>query len=223
MGTAASSPLLPLPVSELTVEQLSELKGLCAGYSVGDVVRALKECDLRGGEQGGALGALGLGMESFLARGFCAADLRAEKVEAKRLRDAGFTAVDCKQAGYGPGDLYDLCADFPLNEEGTAAYDDQYNRLSILGADGKEILTKTSFGTMRVASWSPDIYAAPPAWDRSEDGYDLRNKHKAKMLAWGDIQLCDDGSPQVGGGKNNQTQKGHDDDDDDDDDEEEES
>jgi len=131
-----------------------------------------------------AIAAEGATAESLTTAGFDAVALRAAGVAAEKLRDAGFTAAQCKDAGYEAPELYELCGEFPLNEEGSPTFDPQYNKFSILHADGLPVLTASSYGAMKVASWSPDMYSAPPAWTRDEDGFDVRNKHKARRLEW---------------------------------------
>lgn len=126
----------------------------------------------------------GLSASELASKGVTAAVLRAAGVEISMLKDAGFSAEDCQCAGYSPQQLYPLCANFPLNDETSPTFDPAYNKLSILHMNGKPIVTETAFGRLTVASWSPDMYAAPPAWTRSEDGWDIRNRKKARILEW---------------------------------------
>lgn len=126
----------------------------------------------------------GLSASELAAKGVTATVLKAAGVEVSALKDAGFSAEDCQGAEYSPQQLYPLCADFPLNDEASPTFDPAYNKLSILHMDGKPIVTETAFGKLAVASWSPDMYAAPPAWTRSEDGWDIRNRKKARILKW---------------------------------------
>jgi hypothetical protein len=72
----------------------------------------------------------------------------------------------------------------PMNEKGNPHYHEKLHPMAILGEDGKECVTETSFGTMKVAGWSPDMYSASPAWTRDEDGFDIRRTHKARPLRW---------------------------------------
>ena len=170
-----------------------------------------------------ALGALAAGASAtaLAADGFDAAAFRALGVAAEGLRDAGFSAEQCRDGGYGASSrwgsgmklwgsgmklrpscplrygaaaLHALCAEFPRNAPGEAAHDPSYNELSILGADGAPVVTaRGGFGTLVVASWSPDMYSAPPAWTRDEDGWDIRNRKHARPLRW----RADAGAPPV--------------------------
>ena len=143
-----------------------------------------------------ALAALAAGASAtaLAADGFDAAAFRALGVAADSLRDAGFSAEQCRDGGYGADALHALCAEFPRNAPGEAAHDPSYNELSILGADGAPVVTaRGGFGTLVVASWSPDMYSAPPAWTRDEDGWDIRNRKHARPLRW----LADAGAPPV--------------------------
>ena len=143
-----------------------------------------------------ALAALAAGASAtaLAADGFDAAAFRALGVAAEGLRDAGFSAEQCRDGGYGADALHALCAEFPRNAPGEAAHDPSYNELSILGADGAPVVTaRGGFGTLVVASWSPDMYSAPPAWTRDEDGWDIRNRKHARPLRW----RADAGAPPV--------------------------
>ena len=143
-----------------------------------------------------ALAALAAGASAtaLAADGFDAAAFRALGVAADSLRDAGFSAEQCRDGGYGADALHALCAEFPRNAPGEAAHDPSYNELSILGADGAPVVTaRGGFGTLVVASWSPDMYSAPPAWTRDEDGWDIRNRKHARPLKW----RADAGAPPV--------------------------
>ena len=143
-----------------------------------------------------ALAALAAGASAtaLAADGFDAAAFRALGVAADSLRDAGFSAEQCRDGGYGADALHALCAEFPRNAPGEAAHDPSYNELSILGADGAPVVTaRGGFGTLVVASWSPDMYSAPPAWTRDEDGWDIRNRKHARPLRW----RADAGAPPV--------------------------
>ena len=58
-------------------------------------------------------------------------------------------------------------------------------KLSILGFDGEEVVTPDAgYGVLKVAVWSPDMYSAPPAWTRDEDGWDIRNRKHARIIVW---------------------------------------
>ena len=163
-----------------------------------------------------ALAALAAGASAtaLAADGFDAAAFRALGVAAEGLRDAGFSAEQCRDGGYGASSrwgsgmklrpsrplrygadaLHALCAEFPRNAPGEAAHDPSYYELSILGADGAPVVTaRGGFGTLVVASWSPDMYSAPPAWTRDEDGWDIRNRKHARPLRW----RADAGAPPV--------------------------
>ena len=134
-----------------------------------------------------ALAALAAGASAtaLAADGFDAAAFRALGVAADSLRDAGFSAEQCRDGGYGADALHALCAEFPRNAPGEAAHDPSYNELSILGADGEPVVTAScGYGVLKVASWSPDMYSAPPAWTRDEDGWDIRNRKHARPLKW---------------------------------------
>lgn len=124
-----------------------------------------------------------------------AAELKAAGTDASAAMAAGFSAEACRDGGYSAQELYPLCAEFPFNDESNPTYDAAYNKLSILHMDGRSIVTEDSFGTMKVASWSPDMYAAPPAWTRNEDGWDIRNRKKARLLVWSDPVAADDEEP----------------------------
>ena len=159
--------------------------GAVAGAAEAAEAAAVASVEEKGQEKGQGKGCEPtLSADSAEKTGAGAAALRLGGHDAAALKAAGFTALQCKEGGFGASDLWPLCMEMPMNEKGNPHHHDKLHPMAILGEDGKECVTETSFGTMKVAAWSPDMYSAPPAWARDEDGFDVRNKHKARPLRW---------------------------------------